>query len=618
MSPILFDSRNIQCKMPFGAVPAGTKVTFRVNLPITYALRSARLLMYKADLWDTPECIPMVFEKSSGILNTYRCTFTPDAPQLYFYLFEVEGINALLRISRNSDGFGVLSPDGAEKWQLTVYDARMRAPEALRGGIMYQIFPDRFCSAGGIKRNVPADRWMHQDWYELPAYLPDQNGEVTNSDYFGGDLAGITEKLPYLSGLGVSVLYLNPIFEAHSNHRYNTADYEKIDPLLGTEDDFILLCEKAHSLGISIILDGVFNHTGSDSIYFNKKRRYGDGGAFNDENSPYRSWYAFNQYPDDYQSWWGFKELPSLNEHDPSYSSFICGEKGVLKKWLKRGASGYRLDVADELPDDFLDKICASVKAYNPQAAVIGEVWEDASTKCAYGVRRRYLLGKQLDSVMNYPFKDSILRYVRHGDCNTLYTTVMSILEHYPRPVIEVLMNSLSTHDVERAITALAGTPVDSNGREWQAAHNTLTNEQYALGKALFRLAAVIQYLLPGIPCLYYGDEAGLYGYKDPFNRSCYPWGREDQELIAFFRALGDIRRRYPELSSIDFKAVSFVPEAISFVREAEEHAFYVAVNRTELTIPAIIPADFDESTVLLGGMDNGSLPPYGYVVLLK
>lgn len=559
----------------------------------------------------------MEFESSDNGCNCYRCILEKPEPQLYFYLFQVENNSGILHITRDKDGFGQLTPNSGGYWQLTVYDQNFRTPEFLKKGVMYQIFPDRFYNSGKQKTGVPSDRRMHTDWYELPDYLPDQNGQYTNSDYFGGDLAGITQKLPYLKSLGVSCIYLNPIFEAHSNHRYNTADYEKIDPLLGTEEDFKTLCTEAKALGISIIIDGVFNHTGSDSVYFNRNRRYGDGGAYNDYNSPYHSWYEFTDFPN-YNSWWGFETLPNLNESDPSYSEFICGEKGVLQRWLRLGLSGYRLDVADELPDVFLDRIRNSVKLANPQAAIIGEVWEDASTKVSYGVRRRYLLGKQLDSVMNYPFKNAILDYIRYGDANGLYHTIMDILEHYPKPVLDVLMNSLSTHDVERAITALVAEPIGSRGRKWQGQNNHLNHERYLFGRRLFRLASVIQYMLPGIPCLYYGDEAGLVGYKDPFNRSCYPWDREDQELLEHFRQLGKIRTQYPTLSSGGFSPVSFTPEIAAFVRYCGARQFYVAVNRSESTVEPPVPVEFANAKVLYGQLEHNRLNPYDCVILIK
>ncbi len=619
VNTLLFDSRDTKFKSPFGAVPAGTDVTFRICLPIVYQFTAPVLLMFEADHWDAPQRISMTFEESCGVCSYYVCSFCPPNPQLYFYRFEISGIDGKKAVNRGMDGFSYISPQGGDLWQLTVYDQAMHTPDFLKSGVMYQIFPDRFCNSGTPKQTGYPDRWLHEDWYELPVYQPDHDGRITNSDYFGGDLAGIAAKLPYLKSLGVTSIYLNPIFEAHENHRYNTADYKKIDPLLGNEEDFSTLCQEAGKLGIHIILDGVFNHTGSDSVYFNKLKRYGEHtGAYNNPNSPYRNWYDFTDYPNSYRSWWGFDTLPNLNESEPTYRDFICGENGVLKKWLRLGASGFRLDVADELPDFFLDDISACIKDHSRQCTVIGEVWEDASTKISYGMRRRYLLGRQLDSVMNYPFKDAILHYVRYGDCNRLYLTIMAILEHYPKPVLDVLMNSLSTHDVERAITTLAGEPTNGNGRDWQAQHNQLSEAQYQLGKNLLKVASVIQYTLPGIPCLYYGDEAGLFGYKDPFNRTCYPWGREDQELLAFFRALGQLRTAYPNLSSAVFRAVSFTTDTISYLREWENGRLLIAVNRTNHPCAPNIPIDFQDAHPIFGTINNGQLAPFGFVILGK
>lgn len=195
--------------------------------------------------------------------------------------------------------------------------------------------------------------------------------------------------------------------------------------------------------------------------------------------------------------------------------------------------------------------------------------------------------------------------------------TVMDILEHYPKPVLDVLMNSLSTHDVERALTALAGQPVGGNGREWQGQNNTLSRDRYELGKKLLRLAAVIQYALPGIPCLYYGDEAGLYGYKDPFNRSCYPWGREDADLIETFRQLGRVRRDYPSLSAGGFCPVSFTASVVSFIRDCGEESLYIAVNRTDQPAKTVVPAEFRGAVPLFGALAKGDLlAPYNAVIL--
>ena len=501
---------------------------------------------------------------------------------LYFYHFDYDSSWGRGSVFHSGDGIGALPSAGArQSWQLTVYDKNLHTPDWLKGGIFYQIFPDRFYNSGKKKVGVPDDRILRTDTENQPYWKPDETGEVRNNDYFGGDLAGICEKLPYLKSLGVTGLYLNPIFEAHSNHRYNTADYEKIDPLLGTEADFRSLCAEAAKYGIRVVLDGVFSHTGSDSRYFNRENRYPTLGAYNSKASPYYPWYTFSEYPDKYKSWWGFETLPEVNEESPAYLDFITGRDGIVRRWLRAGAAGWRLDVADELPDAFLDALAKAAKAEKPDALVLGEVWEDATTKWAYGVRRRYLLGGQLDSVMNYPFAEAVLEFARGGAAEAFQRAVTPILEHYPKPVLDVLMNHIGTHDTERAVTRLAGESARFHDRAWQA-QQTLSDEAYQKGVQLLKLAAVLQYTLPGVPCVYYGDEAGMQGYKDPFNRGYYPWGRENQGLLAFYKKLGALRHALPALRDGKMRFVSAVLGCVAYTRESTDGAVLVIANRNE------------------------------------
>ncbi len=541
----MFNSRNPAHKDPVGAVADGTAVHFRITLPRELSASAARLVIEQEGVGT--QVSNMFWCGMNGEdWEWWECHFTPAVPGLYFYHFEARTCRGSQRLSRGFGGSAVWN--GMDRWQMTVYSHTLATPEWLEGGIMYQIFPDRFAASGTPKENVPADRTLRNDWGGEPEWRPDAQGRVTNSDYFGGDLKGIREKLPYLKELGVTCIYCNPLFEAHSNHRYNTANYQKIDPLLGTEQDFTDLCAAAKELGIRVILDGVFNHTGSDSIYFNRENRYPAPGAYNSKESPYYSWYSFRQWPNSYNSWWNFDTLPCVNESNPEYQEYINGENGIVRKWLRAGASGWRLDVVDELPDGFLDSIVAAAKAEKADAYILGEVWEDASNKAAYGVRRRYLLGGQLDSAMNYPFRDAILGFLRGADEDGPSTdpkqfaeVVESLLENYPAPCIRLLMNHLGTHDTDRLLTALGGEPAGNRGREWQSARK-LTPEQREIAKQRLKLASLIQYLLPGVPCLYYGDEAGMEGYRDPFNRFCYPWGKEDQDLLDWYRTLGRLR----------------------------------------------------------------------------
>ncbi|MCL2857321.1 MAG: glycoside hydrolase family 13 protein [Oscillospiraceae bacterium] len=613
-----YDSRDPECKSPFGALKTGEEATITLRLPKSMGACHPTLALQSAEGGE-PINLPMALNRMERTCNVFGAVFAWHSPRIWFYHFELAGMDCHQTIMRGPDGKAVLGTGGG--WQLTVYDARMQTPACLREGVIYQIFPDRFCNSGQPKQGVPEGRIFRDDWQGVPEWRPTPEGKVLNNDYFGGDLAGVAQKLDYLVSLGVSCIYLNPIFEAHSNHRYNTADYLKIDPMLGNEEDFATLCATAREKGIAVILDGVFSHTGSDSVYFNREGRYGEGGAYRDKASPYYDWFRFYDWPDGYESWWGFYTLPNVEEQSSGYLEFIAGEGGVAEKWLRLGASGYRLDVADELPDVFLDALYARVKAHSPDCAVIGEVWEDASNKVSYGYRRRYLLGAQMDSVMNYPFKDALLWYIRHGGGEGLLGAIMTVLENYPPPVISALMNSLSTHDTMRAITALGGEPLGNHDRAWQRDHHTLTQEQYWRGRHLFALASIVQFGLPGIPCIYYGDEAGMSGYKDPFNRACYPWGQEDTGLRDFIGILGRVRAEHRIFATAEFLPVTFSDEVCSFVRRSEDGqtAILFAVNRSDREQALLLPEGFGEARVLAiyGKYKGGALSPLSGVVLL-
>ncbi len=626
----MFNSRNPACRSPIGAVAGGTPVHFRITLPRDLHCSAARLVVTE-DSTGGRQTLGMFWCGMNGDqYEFWECHFKPEKPGLYFYSFSVDTWRGTLAVTRDWGGEGALRRDGAP-WQLTVYDPAFSAPDWLRGGVIYQIFPDRFRSSGEEKKGVPADRKLHAAWGEQPDWQPNAQGKITNSDYFGGDLRGIQEKLPYLKSLGVTCLYLNPIFEAHSNHRYDTADYTKIDPLLGTEEDFRELCFAAAGYGIRILLDGVFNHTGSDSVYFNREGRYPGPGAYQSQDSPYYAWYQFKRWPDDYACWWGFKTLPDVNECNEAFSAYINGPEsgcqpgasrapaGVIRKWLSLGASGWRLDVADELPDCFLDDVRKAAKAEKSAAVVVGEVWEDASNKTAYGQRRRYLLGGQLDSVMNYPFRGAVLGFLTGGDPADMMEQILTILENYPPQVVHILMNNIGTHDTERALTVLAGEPAKGRGRRWQSAAH-LTPEQRALGLAKMRLASLMQFTLPGVPCIYYGDEAGVEGYRDPFNRTCYPWGGEDTGLVEWYRRLGRLRARCACLKDGDFFPIAADGDVMAYVRKDESGALFCAFNRGGQPKTLTLTAEWQGAKALFGPDPDAEnrliLPAIGYAVL--
>ena len=598
MKYIPYDSRDTLYKSVFGAVEAGNNVTFRLLLHRDAKVKEAFFLLRADDGGYLPYKMAETGAYDENY-NWYEYTLSVADAGLYFYKFRYTSEYGDMFVTRHRFSEGLVSKDGGE-WQLTVYRDN-GYPKDFAGGIIYQIFPDRFCNSGKAKKNVPADRCLRADWGGTPAYL--QNNDICHlgNDYFGGDLKGIESKLDYLASLGVTAIYLNPIFEAHSNHRYNTADYLKIDSLLGDDKDFQSLCNQADKKGIKIIIDGVFSHTGDDSRYFNLYGRYDDIGAAQSQDSPYRSWFNFNKWPDSYSCWWGVPSLPETNENNEDYKNFITGEGGVVEKWLSLGAGGIRLDVADELPDEFLDSLCERVKITNPNAIIIGEVWEDATNKISYGVRRRYLLGDQLHSVMNYPFANLIFEYVLGGDGFKFMDGVLSICENYPKPALNLLMNHIGTHDTARALTVL-GLSGNLPPTRADQAKLVLTPEQYEQGKKLLKLAAAIQYTLPGIPSLYYGDEAGLTGGADPFCRGCYPWGNEDKELLEFYKKLGDMRKNSKAFKG-DLKCIHAGLGLLCYEREYENEKILVAVNRWQEDDVLEIPNEWQGAELVFGEM---------------
>ena len=615
----IFNSRKIEYKDKIRAIATDEKVKLRIIVPRSMKCCGATLCVVKEN--ESPAYYSMFWAGMCGEDNEYwELHFFATTPGLYWYHFELDtpwGRSFVRNVGR---GVGDFAPDASD-FQQTVYDKNFKTPDWLKGGIIYQIFPDRFYSSGTEKHGVRPSRVLRR-WGDEPFWREEQMNGIWNNDYFGGDLKGVEEKLLYLANLGVTCIYLNPIFEANSNHRYDTADYEKIDPLLGTEDDLKSLCKTAREqYGISIILDGVFSHTGCDSKYFNIYSNYDDVGAYNSKESPYYPWYKFINWPDEYHSWWGIKLLPEVIEETPEYREYICGKNGILRKWLKCGISGWRLDVADELPDVFLDDLRRAVKDENSDAVIIGEVWEDATTKLAYGERRRYLLGEQLDSVMNYPFADAVLNFVKFANADAFIDSVMSIIEKYPPQVTNVLMNHIGTHDTERAITRLAGENCDGYGRNWQHEHNKLSDYDYYRGVSMMKIASLIQYTLPGVPSLYYGDEIGMQGMKDPFNRACMDWYEPNTELHRWYKRLGEIRRGCKAFERGSFVPVYCSYKTVAYLRSGDNNEVLVAVNLDENAVDINVGNQWDnayyffESTVQNG---NLHLEPFRYTLLTR
>lgn len=531
---------------------------------------------------------------------------------LYYYTFYLENVGF---ISCGNREMGCITehPVG---FLLTVFSKDYKTPDWFKGGIMYQIFPDRFAKNGtmpDIKGRI-----RREDWGGEPSFRPNEQGKVLNNDFFGGNFKGIESKLPYLRDLGITVIYLNPVFEAASNHRYDTSDYMRLDPILGTDKEFSSLIKSAEKQGIKIILDGVFNHTGDDSVYFNKYGNYSSVGAYQSQDSPYYTWYSFERFPDKYASWWGIDILPEVNEHSPEYQNFIFGEKGVLKKWLGFGIGGYRLDVADELPDFFLKNLRKSVKESNSNAIIIGEVWEDASNKIAYSKRREYLQGYELDSVMNYPWKEAIISYTLSGNAENLLNTIRVLINHYPKQTLDCLMNILGTHDTSRILTVLGGIYCQNKEEMSQkSAYLSETDKEKAIEK--LKMAVVLQYTLPGVPCVYYGDENAAEGHIDPFCRRCFDWENLNNDLIGFYQKLGAIRSNYRDIFKDGiFEEIRTEDGLLFYKRENQSGTIYIFTNNSSKRYLLNLTEPYQE---LISGnifKKEMEIQPYAYGIFVK
>lgn len=576
---ILFDSRQKKYKTPFGCLRQGEPCSIMIQIPSDHHIQAVSLCL-EDDMGNLLNKILLQQDAGEhGYLN-YRGRFKLEECGLYYYYFEVQAGWETFFVWKHEDKPALT---GNGKWQLTCFARGYDTPQGFQGKVMYQIFPDRFFQKGTCDTSGKLKPFvMHQSTDETPVYRPDEKGIVQNNDFFGGNLQGIMEKLPYLEELGVQVLYLNPIFSAYSNHRYDTCDYKAIDPLLGTEEDFCALCEAVHKRGMKLLLDGVFSHTGERSIYFDKYREHGTEGAYGNPDSPYRSWFQFDpKDPNGYHSWWGINTLPCTEELDPGFLDYIIeGEDSVVAHWLRLGADGFRLDVADELPDEFIARLHRRVKELNPNALVLGEVWEDASYKISYSVRRKYFTNQELDATMNYPYKDAVIGYVKgEQSSGQLAQTVMSIAENYPKPVLDCVMNSLSTHDTMRILTVLGANQYPQSKEE--RANYRLSAEEYQKAVQRLKLAGFLQFMLPGCPCIYYGDEIGMQGFEDPLNRAFFDWEHQDKELQRYFKELARLKKQHTALQTGTIQVLADRNGVVCFQREAlaEKLVFITCMN---------------------------------------
>ncbi len=567
-----------------GAVPYGTELTLRATLPRRFGV-SAVVLRLKPDGCESSD-LPFSFEQNKEGYDTYEITLdtaalckTEPYGLFYYDILFVRGWDTLFTDSINNADWK-LSEHAASSFRLLVYEKDYETPAWFQGGTMYHVFADRFCRGEG-ETSLHGDAVINPDWHRgIPQYARVPGDPLSNNVFFGGNLWGVAEKLDYLVSLGVTVLYLSPIFSAYSNHRYDTGDYETVDSILGGDAAFAHLLKEAHARGIRVILDGVFNHTGDDSKYFNRRGSYDTVGAYQSEKSPYARWFSFRKFPDEYECWWNIEIMPRLQHEELSCRRYFTGKDGICARWLRMGADGWRLDVADELSDDFLDELRETVKeTTDGEGLIIGEVWENAADKIAYGKRRRYFSGRQLDSVMNYPFRNAALAFLLERDAEQFYHILTELYASYPPFVCHSLMNLLGTHDTERILSLLGDNGSAEGCTNDQLAHLRLSDTARERAIKRLKIASVLQFTAFGVPSVYYGDEAGLEGYHDPFCRFPYPWGEEDADLQAHYRALGELRRRASALKNGDFRFTSRKKDGFAYERTDGSSTLLVIAN---------------------------------------
>ncbi|MDR3289360.1 MAG: bifunctional glycogen debranching protein GlgX/4-alpha-glucanotransferase [Peptococcaceae bacterium] len=577
---------------PFGAVPCREKVVLRIAIASAQKVNKCILRLWTTGAAESTLNMRKIEESVTidGIFmdQIFQAEMlAADVPGLCWYYFLIKTADQVLYYGNNAKGWGgvgSLAEQEPPSYQITVYQP-MTIPAWFQRGVMYQIFVDRFYNGHPDDHLVRPQQksLVYGDWYEVPSYDRDAEGRIVFWDFFGGNLLGVIKKLAYLKELGVSILYLNPIFAAPSNHKYDISDYHTIDPGYGDMRIFERFIAAAERLGMAVILDGVFSHTGSDSIYFNREGKYPGPGAFQSPDSPYYSWYRFSHHPEQYESWWGIDTLPNVDELNPSYQRFVFqGEDSVIRHWMRKGVKGWRLDVADELPDEFIKGLRKAVKEMDAEAVVIGEVWEDASHKESYAQLREYFWGDELDSVMNYALRNIWLLFIRgESEIQDAYAEWMSLLENYPKENTYALMNLIGSHDVIRILTFLGEAPTAEQLTDDEKRQYRLSEEARALGIKRLKILTLLQMTWPGVPCIYYGDEAGLEGYSDPYNRAAYPWQRENQELLDWTRKLVRLRREYEMLATGEFQLFFLGKDVLGFRTKGENEEIIVLVNRS-------------------------------------
>ena len=574
----------------------------RIQLPRLLGVVSASVVVFDESLGHKISSVPATWCGLKNGCDIYcaELDLTELGVGLYFFSIEIDSQCGRLYGRKAGTDLVFSSEDNRDSlYQLSVSDFKYAKSDNKLGGVIYHVFVDRFNRGGDVKPKPGTV--TDDDWHIIPEYPLYKGAPLKNNHFYGGTLWGVADKLDYIKSLGVNTVYLSPIFDAASNHKYDTADYMTVDSMFGGEEALTYLLAKAKEKGIGIILDGVFNHTGSDSIYFNREGNYDSVGAYQSKKSKYYSWYDFQDYPDKYTCWWGIDILPRIHPNVPACRKYFVGKGGVIDKYAAMGVDGFRLDVADELSDDFISEIKKRLNLHNKKSVLYGEVWEDGSNKIAYDVRKKYFLGRELDGVMNYPIRTGIIDFLTSGQYSSLMYALTDIIDNAPARVRNMQMNLLGTHDTERILTVLGGEHSGGRSNEYLS-KKKMNDLERGIAKRRLRMAYTILATVPGIPAIFYGDEAGLEGYHDPFNRMPYPWGREDHNLIGHFRQLGKIRSENDVYKEGAFELIHLNSDALVFKRCSDEHSYITFVNNTK----QFVKVEFSDKAIALIGNEKG------------
>ena len=506
-----------------------------------------------------------------------------------------------------------------------------KVPDWAQGKIMYQIFVDRFSRGNKDKPKEMPMRYIHKSWNDDIIVGPNEEFRgLWCTDYYGGDLKGITENLDYIKSLGVGIIYLTPIVYSQSNHRYDASDYELIDPYVGDNNDLKELCDKAHSMDIKIVLDAVFNHTGNDSKYFNQFNTFPDLGAYQSKDSKYYPFYKRvinKEGVEVFSNWWMQDTKPECNGYNRGWQDYIYGEGGIIDLWFSLGIDGLRLDVADNLTDEFIEGIRRAVKRNKEDGFILGEVWENPMRK-----ERGFMApGRGLDSIMNYLFMNALIRYYKYNDYGFLKHIIDEIQREYPKEVINSAMNFTSTHDISRAINIFGTYDFKYTGKwawdptsedhHFEQIGRKLTKEEYEFGKKLYLSYLWNLCFLPGNLSIFYGDELGMQGLGNLCNRRAFPWNMQvDYDILNNVRNVGSIRNKEKFLEKADYETIDINSNNMSYIRRLGNEEMFVAVSRTGDKSGIYIPSDFRDLPVKYSLNDSckDELNAYGGIALKK